>query len=215
METPVSRLRRERRRVEQIARRREDVLAAASSVFAAKGYHDAQMTDIARAAELSRASVYAMFEGKDALFEEVISTTAVAVQNAVRSKVEALRDPGEQLLCVIDSLLDCFERNRDLVRLYSLDTNAFPFKMREVAGETTVEIFKGFTSWVVEIARRAKAAGYLKGLDPETVGVSLVGTVNTTAMRWVESVPERPLLAAGPPLRAIFRQLLQQRTVKG
>ena len=74
---------RENRRANELAQRREDALAAASAVFAAKGYHDAQMTEIAAAAELSRASLYSMFTGKEELYQQVISSGA-----------EAVREPG-------------------------------------------------------------------------------------------------------------------------
>jgi AcrR family transcriptional regulator len=49
---PASTSRREQRRRQDLQRRRSDILAAASSVFAAKGFHDAQMTEIAAAAEV-------------------------------------------------------------------------------------------------------------------------------------------------------------------
>ena len=42
---------RENRRASELERRRTDALSAASAVFASKGYHDAQMTEIAAAAE--------------------------------------------------------------------------------------------------------------------------------------------------------------------
>jgi AcrR family transcriptional regulator len=199
---------RESRRADREARKRADALAAASAVFAAKGYHDAQMTEIAAAAELSRASLYAMFEGKQELYEEVISTAASAIGNAVRGAVEALDDPAERLLCVIDSLFSCYDDNQALLRIYALGTHGLPFKIRGAMGDSTLQIFVEFTDWVVELSKRAKRAGYLSGLDPETIGVSLVGTVTTTAVRWIESTPERPLSQATPAVRAVFGRLL-------
>jgi hypothetical protein len=69
-------------------------------------------------------------------------------------------------------------------------------------------MFVEFTEWVIQIAKRAKRAGYLQHLDPETVGVALVGTVTTTAVRWLETTPDRPLSRAAPPVNAVFQQLL-------
>jgi len=207
--TPVSP--RENRRASELAQRRTDALAAASAVFASKSYHDAQMTEIAAAAELSRASLYSMFTGKEELYQEVISTAAEAVRDAVREKVEALDDPGHQLLCVIDSLFSCYEQNQNLLRIYTLGTQGLPFKGRHAMGDSVLEIFVAFTEWVIEIAKQAKRAGYLQRLDPEAVGLSLVGAVNTIAARWLETTPERPLSQAAPPVHAIFQQLLGAR----
>jgi len=170
------------------------------------------MTEIAAAAELSRASLYSMFAGKKELYQEVISATAAAVREAVRQQVESLDDPGQQLLCVvIDSLFSCYEENENLLRIYAFATHGLPFKIREGMGDSVLEIFVAFTEWVIQIAKRAKRAGYLHGLDPEAVGLALVGTVTTTAARWLETTPDRPLSRAAPPVNAVFQQLLGAR----
>jgi AcrR family transcriptional regulator len=192
-----------------MARRRADALAGASAVFAAKGYHSARMTEIAVAAELSRASLYAMFKSKEELFQQVIASTAVAMRDTVRGQVESLQDPGQQLLCVIDSLLSFYEENRDLFRIYVLGTHGLPAEVRDAVGESSLRIFFEFMEWVVGVSKRAKGAGYLDGLNPEAVGTSLVGTVTTAAMRWIETTPEKPLSRAAPQIRAIFAQLLR------
>jgi len=202
---------RENRRAHERAQRRTDALAAASEVFAAKGYHDAQMTEIAAAAELSRASLYSMFAGKEDLYQQVISSGAEAVRDAVQDRVEALDDPGQQLLCVIDSLFSCYEQNQNLLRIYVLGTQGLPFKIRQAMGDSVAEIARDFSKWVIEVAKRAKRAGYLRELAPETVGLSLVGAVTKIAAHWIETTPERPLSQAAPPVHAIFRQLLGAR----
>lgn len=54
----------ESRRVEEKERRREDILDAAETVFAAKGFDAAKMDDIARGARVSRALLYIYFKDK-------------------------------------------------------------------------------------------------------------------------------------------------------
>ena len=205
---PGGRSRRDERRADEVARRRNDIVGAAASVFAAKGFHDAQISDIAASAEVSRASIYAMFEGKHELYAEVISTAAKAIDERVHAAVARLEDPAEQLLCVIDTLFECYEANLDLLRIYTLGTHGLRFKAREVIGDSSTEIFVAFTNWVVTLAQRAKQAGYLSGHDPEAVAVSLVGAVTTMAARRVEFSPERPISEAIPLLRAIFRDVV-------
>jgi AcrR family transcriptional regulator len=200
--------RRDERRANEIAQRRRDILSAAASIFAAKGYHDAQISDIAAAAEVSRASIYATFDGKQELYSEIISTAAKAIDETVHAAVARLDDPAEQLLCVIDTLFECYEANLDLLRIYTLGTHGLRFKAREVIDDSSIEIFVAFTNWVVTLAQRASQAGYLRGHDPEAVAVSLVGSVTTTAARWIEFTPERPLSEAVPILRAIFRDVV-------
>ena len=199
---------RERRRRDGLERRRADAIVGASAVFAAKGFHDAQMSEIAAAAELSRNSLYAIFESKEQLYQEVISTTAGAIRDAVKQRAGELSDPGEQLLSIIDSLFTCYAQNQDLLLIYARGTHGLPWKIREAMGESSQQIFQSFTDWVIEVAKRAKRAGYLRGLDAEAVGVSLVGAVTTTATRWIEQTPARPLSHAAAKVRAVFAHLL-------
>ena len=157
---------------------------------------------------MSRASLYAMFEGKQELYHEVIARGANAIDEMVRQQVAAIDDPGEQLLCLIDSLFRCYEANQDLLRIYTLGTQGISFSARDAMGESSHRIFVEFTDWVASIARRAKRAGYLRGHDAEAVAVSLVGAVTTRAARWIEFTPDKPLSRAAPAVRAIFRDVV-------
>jgi AcrR family transcriptional regulator len=199
---------RERRRREDVQRRRADVLAAASSVFAAKGFHESQMGEIAATAEVARNTLYALFESKENLYEETIAAAHERIRTAVEERANALEEPGERLLSVIDSLFRCYEENADLLRIYARGTNGLPTQIRGVMGESSLRRFQSFTDWVIELAEDAQRAGYLRGLDAETVGVSLIGTVTTTAARWVELAPERSLEDRAVLVRRQFARLL-------
>ena len=76
------------------------------------------------------------------------------------------------------------------------------------ADQTVGRRRQSFTSWVIEVAVHAKHSGYLRGLDAETVAVSLVGSVTTTAARWIELTPERPLSQQSAKVRAVFAELV-------
>lgn len=196
--------RRQQRRAEDLARRRSDVLAAAAAVIAAKGFHDAQMTEIASAAEVSLATVYALFDGKDRIFEEVLTAAATAMREEVRAKVMPIADARERLLTLIDALFACFDANRDLLRIHATGTQAVPWRTRQVMGERIGDIYHHFIDWVAGIAREARSARVLASIEPDVFAVSLVGAVTATASRWVDVEPERDLSEAAASVRAIF-----------
>jgi AcrR family transcriptional regulator len=196
---------REQRRERELALRRADVVAAASAVFAEKGFGDAQM------GEVSTASLYALFAGKDELYREVITTAAGVVLDAVRAAVEAVADPRERLLVAIDSLFACWERDQALLRIYMRGAHGLPWRIRESMGEDALQIFHEARAWIEELATGARRAGYLAGLDPTTFALALVGTATTVSMHWLETTPERPLSEAVAPVRAIFERLLARR----
>ena len=200
---------RERRREREQALRRADVIAAASRIFAEKGFHDAQIGEIASAAELSLKSVYGLFSGKEEIYEAVVTTTSQRMRDAVQGKVNAVPDPGERLVALIDLLFVCFEENRDLLRIYARDTQGLPWKMRQAMGESSSTIFQAFRAWVISLAEDARRAGQLGDLEPVAVALALIGTVTTTATHWFETRPEEPLTSAAPEVRALFARVLQ------
>jgi AcrR family transcriptional regulator len=58
---------------------RERILAAAARTFAERGYLDATLADIARAADIAPSNIYKYYENKQALFDAVV-TPAVAAR---------------------------------------------------------------------------------------------------------------------------------------
>jgi AcrR family transcriptional regulator len=202
------------RRLRELTLRRADVIAAALAVFAAKGFDGAQVAEIAAAAELSTKSLYALFSSKEKLYQEVIRSAAEAMRNTVQTRVDSIEDPREQLLSLIDSLFSCFDEHEDLLQLYAHSTQGLPWKVRQSMGEPSLHIFQDFTSWVIGIASRAKQQGYLQALDPESVAVAIVGTVTTSAARWVEQSGKESVSSVAPAVRAIFERVLEDREQK-
>ena len=198
----------EERREREIALRGDDILAAASHAFADKGFQGTQVAEIANAAEVSLNSVYALFKGKEELYEAVVSSAALTVGDRVQNAVLDITDPAEQLLCVIDELFACFEDHRDLMRIYANSTHGLPWRVRQSMGEDSLQVFQNFTVWLIGRANDAKKAGSLDGIDAETFALSLIGAVTTTAARWVEDPREESLSQAAPRVRALFAHLL-------
>jgi AcrR family transcriptional regulator len=196
------------RRERESAMRRADVITAASSIFAAKGFQGAQVAEIAAAAELSTRSLYLLFASKEEIYQEVIRSASEAVRDKVQVQVDAIDDPKEQLLTLIDSLFACFDEHADLLRLFADSTQGLPWKVRQTLGEPSLHIFEQFTSWVIDIAESAQQQGYLGALDPEAVAIAITGTINTSAARWVEASDKGAVSDAAPAVRAIFERVL-------
>jgi AcrR family transcriptional regulator len=71
--------------------RRSEIIAAARTVFARKGFNDATLDDVAELAEFGKGTLYNYFENKDALFASVLQDS---FDHVMRIAGEALK-PGE------------------------------------------------------------------------------------------------------------------------
>jgi len=208
MPDSASRSVREKRREREAELRRADIIAAASVVFGQKGFQGAQVTEIASAAELSLNSVYALFKGKEELYEAVLYAAVATIRDEVQARAETLADPAAQLLSVIDSLFACFDNHCHLLSIYARTTGGVPWRVGEAMGESSMRVFQEFTAWLVDVAHRAEKAGQIPDVDPETLAFSLIGTITTSASRWVEDSSQGSLSTEAPRVRALFERLI-------
>jgi AcrR family transcriptional regulator len=195
--------RRASRRARELAVRRADMLAGAADVFARKGYDGAQMAEIAAAAEVSLASLYAEFRGKDDIYQAVIDDAGRRVLSAIRERAETIADPAEALLEVIDALFECMDRDIALLRLVISGSSGLPWRLRT---SQESQIFDEFTDWVTALCRRAVRSGTLRGLYAGTLARALIGAVMQTAAHAVDQ--SASLTAQAPRVRAIFSRLI-------
>jgi TetR/AcrR family transcriptional regulator, mexJK operon transcriptional repressor len=81
-----------------VDRREEEILRAAFEVFTVKGFHGATMLDVATAARASKATLYARFAGKEALFAALVAWGTRQGSAALEAIVDdATLDPTEAL----------------------------------------------------------------------------------------------------------------------
>src|SRR3954449_179072 len=79
------------------AGRRDAILRAAIDVFAGRGYFNAQVADVARAAGIAAGTVYLYFRSKDDLLVSIFEKTMRDAIEDGRAVVEPLRDPVDRL----------------------------------------------------------------------------------------------------------------------
>src|SRR6188472_456252 len=101
---PASAAVRKRPEPPPLASKRDAILRAAIDVFAERGYFNAQVADVARAAGVAAGTVYLYFRSKDDLLTSIFE----------RTMKEAIAD-GRQSLAALD---DPIERLREIARLH-------------------------------------------------------------------------------------------------
>jgi len=77
--------------------RREQLMATAAQLFAARGYEATSMRDIAQAVGMLPGSVYYHFPSKEELFVAAHAAGVAAVATAVQAAIQGISDPWERL----------------------------------------------------------------------------------------------------------------------
>jgi AcrR family transcriptional regulator len=206
MDPPRSR--REERRERELSLRRADVVAAAAAEFAEKGFDGASMSALAARAEVALGTLYSLFESKEQLFQVVIDASADAVRSRIEAEVAAVADPRERLLRLVDAGFELFQGEPVFFRIYAQSTQGWPARIRAELGESAQAQFAHFVGWVVELARDAAAVGALRGIDPETFGLVLMGALVNVTSALTAGTTSRPVASLAADVRALVERLL-------
>ena len=91
--------------------RRKQLLAAASEVFVAQGYHNAAMDDIAERAGVSKPVLYQHFPGKLDLYLALLDTYADALVQRVRDAMAVTTDNNVRVHNAISAYFDFVDGN--------------------------------------------------------------------------------------------------------
>lgn len=73
----------------------DDLIAVAREVFLERGYAGASMDEVAKRAQISKASLYREHPSKSALYAAVVRQWTMAGRNAMRPALERLRGSGD------------------------------------------------------------------------------------------------------------------------
>jgi AcrR family transcriptional regulator len=90
--------------------RRQEVLTAASDLFATKGFEATSMRDVAAAADLMSGSLYYHFSSKEEMYVAVQDASVSKIFNAVEAAIAKVEDPWTRLEAAaighLEALLD-------------------------------------------------------------------------------------------------------------
>jgi len=98
------------------AERREELLAAARSVFAERGYHEAKVGEIAAAANVAKGTVYLYFPDKRSIFVELIDNLFVRLSAAIL-RVDPEADVTSQIKHNIRAILSVLVDEPDTMKM--------------------------------------------------------------------------------------------------
>jgi AcrR family transcriptional regulator len=104
-----------------IGTRYQEILGAACDVIARRGYHQASIREIARAAGLSLAGLYHYVGGKDELLFLVLDRSLDTLLAALEHAVGQARSPHEQLLALIRTHLEFGFEHGHALRIINRD----------------------------------------------------------------------------------------------
>jgi AcrR family transcriptional regulator len=161
-----------------VARRGEEVYAAALRLFNQKGYHATSMQDIAEAVGLYKGSLYHYIGGKEDLLAQVFERAMGSLLEEVeRIVADASLPPRQQLRLVVEAHVCAVADNLDALTVYL-------HEFRALAGESLDTVMaqrERYRQLVETIVSRGMAAGEFVNGDPAIATLGILGMCNWLA----------------------------------
>ncbi len=185
---------------ERSARRRERILDAAFTVFSQRGYRQAGVDEVGRQADTSKGGVYFHFPTKEALFLELLKSTADRLVAKVERSIAGATDPIERADVALATVLGVFAGHRTMARLFLIDAVGAGSEFQS----ELQRLHERFSGLIAEQLDAAVNEGSIAPIDTGIAAMAWFGALNEVVMRWLMSEEQARLEDAYPTLRAIL-----------
>ena len=156
-------------------RRAAEIIDAAASVFARRGFHGASTQDIADVLGVRQASLYYYFPSKEVALEMVCARGVEGFVEAAISVTERRTSASEKIRGLIESHLSPLRDRGDYVRVFLNERKHLPTESRRRIGRLSRAIERIFE----DVLRAGVKSGEFRAdLDPRLASLAILGMTN-------------------------------------
>ncbi|MFT7621626.1 MAG: AcrR family transcriptional regulator [Myxococcota bacterium] len=161
-------------------RTRNEILDGAKQVFAEQGFHHASISDVIKAAQISRGTFYLYFQSKEAIFHELLEGFVQQLIDAVDVVDPHSEDPTGQLVANISRCVDLLFDNRFLAVVL----------LREgaVDADTAAMLERLQAFWLDMVAgalRNGAEAGMIRKVNEEVIATAVIGMIREVLYQYL------------------------------
>jgi TetR/AcrR family fatty acid metabolism transcriptional regulator len=183
------------------ADKREAILRAATDIFAERGFFNAQVADVARAAGVAAGTVYLYFRSKDDLLISIFERTMREAIADGRACVAPLEDPVEQLREVARVHLERLGSDRSLAVVFQVELRQST-KFMERLSATLLRDYLGIIRQIV-VAGQASGA-FRREINATLAAKLFFGGLDEMATNWILSTRKYSLASQADAIVDLF-----------
>jgi AcrR family transcriptional regulator len=184
--------------------RRAEILEQAEKIFAAKGFHNTAVAEIADASGFAVGTLYQFFASKEQLYISMLTDKLNMMYSAIRESVAKETDIVKKIEVLVSSQFNFVENNADFCSIFtrgdhlSLSEGSVELRKRL---KIDYDIHASFTE---EVIREGIRGGLLKKMDPCMMAAALTGIANSYASKWLTTMEGTSLTSYVPFVMDIF-----------
>jgi len=173
--------------------RRHEILAAAKTVFAEKGYDGAILEEIAERAEFSKATLYTYFKDKQDLFYAVLEDGLDRLFDSVKDIVGQDLPSLSKLRLIVKRAIEYMEEDRDFFRVLTPERAGLTDTRHPELRKRVLPKLVAFIELAALVLKQGIDEGKIKEVDPREVANLLFGMIHSTVIWWLLEGAKGPL----------------------
>ncbi len=179
---------------------KERILDAAASLFARRGYYNANVDEIIQQSGTSKGSFYFHFPSKEQMALGLVDQLSDKLVRRLERSIEAESDPLKRILLAIDAVLLTFSKQRKLAQILivnivgqgkSMDRKFLPIRDK-------------FAGLIKRELDGAVESGAIRPVDTNLVSRLWLGALSEMILRWLLQEKPRPLMESAPEVRDLL-----------
>ncbi|MGI9579048.1 MAG: TetR/AcrR family transcriptional regulator [Microthrixaceae bacterium] len=161
------------------AQRRDEILAAAKTAFADKGFHSTKISDVAERAGYSYGTVYWYFDSKDELYDALMEQVESSLRDAILLALGADESPDVEkaIRRSVAATFEYFDTDPEAVRLMSRAQGI------GTADDSQNALYGRFSGDLESLIEDAQRKGLIAGGPPRVIAFSIAALIGQFAIR--------------------------------
>jgi AcrR family transcriptional regulator len=162
--------------------RRKQILKAAEKVFAQKGYQESTISDVAREAKVSDATIYEYFPSKEDLLFSIPGEMTRKYKDEILKILSYVRTCGDKLRCVIQHYLWFYETHSDYASVAMLILK----QNRNFLDKAAYQEVREHAQLILHLIEKGiKSGEFRSDINPYLVRATILGTIEHLVIRRV------------------------------
>jgi AcrR family transcriptional regulator len=186
--------------------RRTEILEQAEKIFAAKGFYNTTVAEIAAASGFAIGTLYQFFAGKEQLYTAMITEKLTMMYEGIREAVEKETEIFRRIEILIVSTFKFVENNADFCSIFVRGDHLSLSEGSVALRERMMHDYADHVSFIEGMIRGGIRTGDLKKMDPRMMAAALLGIINSCSFKWLTVAKEGTLETKVPFVLDIFLQ---------
>ncbi|MGW8180415.1 MAG: TetR/AcrR family transcriptional regulator [bacterium] len=157
---------------DRVQERRQQIMQAAMSCFARKGYHKTTMDDIVAESGLSKGTLYWYFKSKDELFFSLVNSFFLEVQQDMDAIFEQDTTASDKLHSMAHEFARLYEEVAEFLNVF------FEFWMQGTLNEQLNQLFRSmlveYRGKLAGVIEEGEKTGEFKKVDADQLAVTVM-----------------------------------------